>query len=245
MVTVKSKSNLKTVYGIMAVFLIIAVIVVSTLKGKEPLPPHIEKARVNLNQLMDEVATYEENNPYSDNKTMYGKYLNLQEQTNGYKKLLSGVNLMDRYNYDFERIVNERTQHYLGLAIQINSRNNSRNNSHTCRICNKQFYGNGYQEVSWGNWKPCKEPYQCFICSPDCGNKNTKTWNDIYRDNNIKHSNNTRNQDYYKGSDGRVYENKACSLCKGTGWEKGKNFITGRESRRICPMCKGRGKRSY
>lgn len=53
------------------------------------------------------------------------------------------------------------------------------------------------------------------------------------------------NGQYHMGSDGRVYENNKCSLCKGTGIEKGRNLATGEVEGRVCPMCEGRGVRSY
>lgn len=53
------------------------------------------------------------------------------------------------------------------------------------------------------------------------------------------------NGSYHMGNDGRVYENNSCSLCKGTGIETGRNIATGELEGRICPMCDGRGVRSY
>ena len=57
---------------------------------------------------------------------------------------------------------------------------------------------------------------------------------------------NSSNEGQYKmGNDGRVYEKNKCSLCKGTGIETGRNIATGETEGRICPMCTGRGVRSY
>jgi DnaJ-class molecular chaperone len=59
-------------------------------------------------------------------------------------------------------------------------------------------------------------------------------------------SNQTSNgSDYRMGRDGRLYETNNCSLCKGTGIETGRNIVTGEIEGRICPMCDGRGVRSY
>lgn len=50
--------------------------------------------------------------------------------------------------------------------------------------------------------------------------------------------------DYSTGSDGRVYENEACSLCGGTGVETSHTATFG-DQRRVCPMCEGKGHQSY
>jgi hypothetical protein len=55
----------------------------------------------------------------------------------------------------------------------------------------------------------------------------------------------TSENKYETGNDGRVYETDACSLCNGTGLEKGRNMATGEAESRICPMCDGKGVRSY
>ena len=52
----------------------------------------------------------------------------------------------------------------------------------TCTICNRQFEGTGYEEVSDGVWEPCKYPFQCFICSPACGMKHTNKMNKLMED---------------------------------------------------------------
>jgi len=48
-----------------------------------------------------------------------------------------------------------------------------------CSICGRRIYGRGFQEVSNGVWRPCKEPYQCQICSPECGMRHTQNWQKI------------------------------------------------------------------
>lgn len=73
-------------------------------------------------------------------------------------------------------------------------------------------------------------------------NYNTNQRSDYQNNNN---NSNMDNNGYHMGRDGRVYENSACSLCKGTGVETGRNIATGELEGRICPMCQGRGVRSY
>lgn len=76
----------------------------------------------------------------------------------------------------------------------------------------------------------------------DNNNENKNNTNDRNYQNNNSYQNNGT---YQMGNDGRVYENSACSLCKGSGVESGQNFATGEIEARICPMCDGKGVRNY
>lgn len=120
-----------------------------------------------------------------------------------------------------------------------------------CNICGNEFSGNGYEEQSDGTFKELENPYSNQICSPSCGRKNAQNFNKVSRkygvelDEQNSPSNSNTQGDYQMGNDGRVYENNKCSLCKGTGVEKGRNIATGESQGRICPMCDGRGVRSY
>lgn len=123
--------------------------------------------------------------------------------------------------------------------------------TNTCNICGNEFYGNGYEEQSDGTFKELEYPYSNQICSPSCGRKHVQNINSVARkygveldEQNSKSSPNTQG-DYHMGNDGRVYENNKCTLCKGTGVEKGRNVATGEPKVRICPMCDGKGVRSY
>lgn len=75
-------------------------------------------------------------------------------------------------------------------------------------------------------------------------NDNTNQRSD-YQNNNNNNNSNMNSNGYYMGRDGRVYENSACSLCRGTGIETGRNIATGELEGRICPMCQGKGVRNY
>lgn len=87
------------------------------------------------------------------------------------------------------------------------------------------------------------------ITTEDNGNPkeiNSNEYSKGLYDNGNQNNNNYQNSNSYQmGNDGRVYENNACSLCKGTGLETGRNIATGEVEGRICPMCDGRGVRSY
>ena len=52
------------------------------------------------------------------------------------------------------------------------------------------------------------------------------------------------NTEYTQGNDGKVYETDMCSMCKGTGIEENRSTFSD-EAGRICPMCDGKGVRSY
>lgn len=133
----------------------------------------------------------------------------------------------------------------------LNNNTNTETTSTTCNICGREFYGNGYEEQSDGTFKELEYPYSNQICSPSCGRKHVQNINSVARkygveldEQNSKSSPNTQG-DYHVGKDGRVYENNKCTLCKGTGVEKGRNVATGEPQGRICPMCDGKGVRSY
>lgn len=104
--------------------------------------------------------------------------------------------------------------------------------ANVCTVCGKKFSGKGYEEVADGVWEQCKEPYQGSICSVFCGRIHTKKMNELV----AKTSNK---------SNGKVYDDDVCSLCKGSGLESGKNLVTGEPEERICPMCDGKGVKGY
>lgn len=138
---------------------------------KKPLPNNVETARVTLNDQYSSILTYEENYPNADYEIMYGKYLDLQNITSEYRQMLSDIGQLERFNYEFENLVNERTQHYLSQASKPKIKESNR---HVCNICGKQFVGRGYEERSTGLWVNVQAPYQSFICSKRCGAVHTE-----------------------------------------------------------------------
>lgn len=142
----------------------------------------------------------------------------------------------------------ERTEQY--QEDDYNNYNDYSNNvddveytSNTCGVCGNSFTGNGFEEQYDGSWKELAAPYQGSICSPECGREHLRKLDNLMRQ--IEGVNSVNSDGYTIGSDGRVYENNSCGLCKGTGIETGRDFLTGEEEGRICPMCDGRGVRSY
>lgn len=122
-----------------------------------------------------------------------------------------------------------------------------------CSQCGKYFTGNGYGQNDNGEVVALKDPYignNCsFSCAKKAKNESEKEFDNISKkygiDVNSKDKPTILESDgYHMGRDGRVYENKHCGLCGGDGLEEGKN-INGDVERRICPMCEGRGVRSY
>ncbi|MDB5228912.1 MAG: hypothetical protein JWN78_3105 [Bacteroidota bacterium] len=124
----------------------------------------------------------------------------------------------------------------------------------TCSICGRKFKGNGYEEASEGIWKPCSYPYQCYVCSPECGRKHTAEVNKLLD-----------KVDQYSGekcvscgfghyvngfcnycgvaSPTTVERHQAnypkCEMCNGTG------FVNSYDGYKVCPSCKGTGKQTY
>ena len=112
-----------------------------------------------------------------------------------------------------------------------------------CIICNKDIT-NDSNKIS-----PSKN--DLYYCLP-CYERQLKMCRDIQSQAQDKADNSSGNEnqnesDYSTGSDGRIYENAACSLCGGTGIEMGTapNPVTGKWEPRVCPQCGGRGHESY
>lgn len=155
------------------------------------------------------------------------------------------------YKEVYSKQENKKDPSFEEEVIINESNTNSEESNWNCSICGKTIQDRGYEEDMDGNWIPCEEPYQCQICSPSCGRKHVQNINSVARkygveldEQNSESSSNTQ-EDYHMGNDGRVYENNKCGLCKGTGIETGRNVATGETQGRICPMCEGRGVRSY
>ena len=121
--------------------------------------------------------------------------------------------------------------------------------SNQCSICGKIFHNRGYEEVAIDVWKELDEGNQGQICSITCGRKHSQQFNAVAKKHGIdledSQTNSKNGEEYKLGNDGRVYEQNKCSLCKGTGIETGRNVATGETEGRVCPMCEGRGVRSY
>ena len=73
------------------------------------------------------------------------------------------------------------------------------------------------------------------------------------QNNNESLENSETNQTYFEGSenseyteenDGKIYESNSCSTCNGSGIEPNRSSFSD-EVGRICPMCDGKGVRSY
>jgi hypothetical protein len=141
---------------------------------------------------------------------------------------------------------NNNNDHQQDFATPTSTNSTNENSSNViynqCSICGRKFTGNGFEEVSEGVWKPCQEPYQCYICSQECGMKHTAQMNALL--NKLGGVGNNNGGGYITGSDGRIYESNVCPLCKGTGIEKNQSSLSD-EYGRICPMCGGKGVRSY
>lgn len=123
------------------------------------------------------------------------------------------------------------------------------NPNEVCGICGKTFHNRGYEEVSEGVFKEIEEG-QGTMCSASCVRKHNQELIDLGRkystssNNAIIHE--RGNSGYYEGSDGMIYSNSPCDLCRGTGYEiNTAQRILGGPSRRICPMCQGKGVMSY
>jgi hypothetical protein len=145
--------------------------------------------------------------------------------------------------------INSSTQINDTLSSSIDN-NDSFNSKTNCKICGENFSGDGYDKID-GVWQK-NTNMQTELCSQSCAMKEEKNidekydeilresgYNSSMKDAPIEHYG-----DYNEGSDGRIYESNKCGLCNGTGIEKNMSSLSD-EYGRICPMCKGRGVRSY
>jgi len=160
----------------------------------------------------------------------------------GYKTYIKNANQDPLENEQPVSLEEESTDHEKNEIIES-----------VCTQCGKHFTGNGYGQNDNGKVVAFKDPHignNCsFSCAKKAKNESEKAYDDISRkygiDVNSKDKPTILESDgYHTGRDGRVYENKHCGLCGGDGLEEGKN-INGEIERRICPMCEGRGVRSY
>lgn len=119
-----------------------------------------------------------------------------------------------------------------------------------CKICGNEFSGDGYDKIDGIYQKNTN--IQTELCSSTCARQEEKNIEDKY--DNILKKNGYKSSKYFSidnsdklnvGKDGRIYESNPCSLCNGTGIESGRNIMTGEVEGRICPMCDGKGVRSY
>ena len=159
--------------------------------------------------------------------------------------------MMNIFSNDNSNQVNNINSSVDSTSIITNS--NDISSSETCNICNNKFTHNGYTEDLNGNWIMCSDSYQSQICSPSCGRKHSQSLNQIAKEMGVDLESNSSSfkdapiNNYGEGhisGDGKFYENNKCGLCNGTGIEKNRSSLTD-EYGRICPMCDGKGVRSY
>lgn len=214
----------------------------------EKLPQDLQE-RKNVNnkkyyELLDLEKNMVENSDYNN---LVLEYTNLRNEIISYTAECNERGI----SKENDRIINEIDEKISKYSkIASGSGNITREySSNTCSICGNEFHNRGYEEVSEGVWRELEEGNQGQICSPACGRKHNQQFNDVAKKYGVDledSETNSSNEGQYKmGNDGRVYEQNKCSLCKGTGIETGRNIATGETEGRICPMCEGRGVRSY
>lgn len=214
----------------------------------ENLPKDLQERKDATNkryyELLDQEKNMVENLEYND---LVIEYTNLKNEIINYTAECNARGI----SKENDRIINEIEGKIIKFSkLRDDSKSQSRQSStNICSVCGRDFYGRGYEEVSEGVWQELAEGNQGQICSPACGRKHNQQFNDVAKKYGVdlEDSGTNYNNDgqYRMGNDGRVYEQNKCSLCKGTGIETGRNVATGKTEGRICPMCEGRGVRSY
>jgi hypothetical protein len=205
------------------------------------MPTDLQKRKDDINSRLEELTRREENSSGLDYKQLTQDYIDLKGQIVDYASECNRRGIA-KENEELIRRLDETISKFKALTDETEVAIEETNN---CTICGKKITGRGYSEVSDGFWEPCQETYQCFICSPSCGKQSTRNLENVLEEHGINSSIIHDNNSYQTRGDGRVYEDKPCSLCQGTGVESGRNIATGEIESRTCPMCDGRGVRSY
>ena len=126
-----------------------------------------------------------------------------------------------------------------------------------CTICDKEFYGNGYEEQMDGSYKELSNDYQGFVCSPTCGREATNKIKKVASKYGIdlKESVNSKCERC-----SGFYEDGFCNICGGASPERenesnqnkascemcqGDKYIELNNGVKLCPVCEGTGKQSY
>jgi hypothetical protein len=198
------------------------------------------------------------------------KPYNVKSERNVFNEINNSNNNTIESNYGFKKIGSYLLYFIVFFVLMYNIFNHNNNIENTvnedtfvdttsvasstpeevCSICGKTFNHRGYQEVSEGQYEILDEG-QGTLCSVSCAKQATQNlMNSV--DNYYNNSKNSSMQDapiqhygeYNEGSDGKIYENNKCGLCNGTGIEKNRSSLSD-EYGRICPMCDGKGVRSY
>jgi hypothetical protein len=213
----------------------------------EKLPQDLQERKDANNKKYHELLDQEKNMVENlDYNNLVLEYTNLKNEIISYTADCNERGI----SKENDRIINEidgKISKYSELAGSDNQTKEYSTN--ICSICGNEFHNRGYEEVATDVWKELDEGNQGQICSISCGRKHSQQFNDVAKKYGVDledSETNSSNEGQYKmGNDGRVYEQNKCSLCKGTGIEKGRNIATGETEGRICPMCEGRGVRSY
>jgi len=148
-------------------------------------------------------------------------------------------------------------------TISTTDGNISETTATVCKICSREFTGDGYDKID-GIWQK-NTSLQTELCSPSCAMKEEKNidekYDKILKKYGYDSSNNSQSSysekctrcsgDYVDGFCGRcgaasaekvneTYSNMPnCEMCGGTGITDGYN------GKRICSVCNGKGKQTY
>lgn len=141
--------------------------------------------------------------------------------------------------------------------LNNNAKTETTTTTTTCNICGREFYGNGYEEQLDGTFKELPDGNQGFLCSPSCARKASQKLDDVAKKYGI---------DLNESSGSKCqrcsghYENGFCNLCGGASPERvnqsiqsrancemcqGNKYVEGYDGVKVCPVCKGIGKKSY
>jgi hypothetical protein len=120
--------------------------------------------------------------------------------------------------------------------------NSSENTTTTCKICGRNFSGDGYDKID-GAWQRTSR-LQTELCSPNCASiddqRQTQKYNQILEKhgyapiNNSGHAQPNQNG-YFTDNNGQLHQASPCYNCRQTGYVEMGDGI------QACPMCNGKG----
>lgn len=197
-------------------YLISAVFLLYSCNNKKSLPPEIESQRFELNKQLNELIYKADNKTFSSYESMVYDCRNYKDNVIKYNNLLNSNGYSSNINPEAIKFSEDILSYFENELRNFNE--------------NKRLGELRYQQ----EMKEREESIQRVNDFIDEYNK-VPSYNGA----------STKGRDYYVGGDGRVYENKACGFCGGSGYVQGYDMVTERQIMDVCNACEGVGQLSY
>ena len=157
--------------------------------GCNTLPEDLQGRRDNANAKIIELSNLDNNATSEDYDKLLNEYIALKDDIVSYTNECNRRGITKNNDVLIKELEAKISKYENLIAEQTKKSEEEKQSTTTCSICGREFTGRGYHEVSESVWELCNEPYQCQICSRQCGMKHTKNWEDIEQS--IRNNNNT------------------------------------------------------